>query len=118
MKDIEMAIKEPEVNNVEIPLLQWLEDDSEAVQFTLVQCRKKKKRNNPIRLEKNIQDGRVEEELENWAFCLQVQGGRKILSPTRSGGRGLSFLYEGVVLQLEGDKGERFGFLCERDVEG
>jgi hypothetical protein len=83
MKDIEMAIKEPEVSNVEIPLLQWLEDDSEAVQFTLVQCRKKKKRNNPIRLEKNIQDGRVEEELENWAFCLQVQGGQENFVPNK-----------------------------------
>jgi hypothetical protein len=77
------------VNNDEIPLLQWLEDDSKAEQFTVVQSRKKKKRNIPIRLEKNIQDGRVEEEPENLAFCLQVRGGGQEKGCSRIGGGGI-----------------------------
>jgi hypothetical protein len=39
----EFSIDEVEVNDV--PLLEWLEDDSEAEQFILVQSRKKRKRN-------------------------------------------------------------------------
>jgi hypothetical protein len=62
MKDIEIArhaldnvkkskisnpneiIEESNLNEGEIPLLQWLDDDYEAEQFTLVQSRKKKKK--------------------------------------------------------------------------
>jgi hypothetical protein len=32
----------------EIPLLQWLDDDSEAEQFTLVQSRKRRTRNSAL----------------------------------------------------------------------
>jgi hypothetical protein len=39
----EFPIDEVEVNDV--PLLEWLEDDSKAEQFILVQSRKKRKRN-------------------------------------------------------------------------
>jgi hypothetical protein len=39
-----VLIEKPELISKDTPLLQWLDEDSESEQFTLVQSRKKKKR--------------------------------------------------------------------------
>jgi hypothetical protein len=43
MKEMECA-KSEEVQHEEVPLLEWLDDDEENEQYTLVQSRKKKKK--------------------------------------------------------------------------
>jgi hypothetical protein len=42
--DPNVVIEEPTMINDEIPLLQWLDDDLESEQFTLVQSRKEKEK--------------------------------------------------------------------------
>jgi hypothetical protein len=56
LPDVEEVAQSPkEIGNEEVPLLEWLDDDSENEKCTLVQSKKKKKKQVKLSLEKSVE---------------------------------------------------------------
>jgi hypothetical protein len=65
----------------DIPLLEWLDDDSEAESFTLVQSKKKKKKQDHLRLEHLVAHPLIGRSRRSTPSVYRNKGSRNILTP-------------------------------------
>jgi hypothetical protein len=105
MKDLELArhvLERPKVNvpskidgeiendesgHIDVPLLEWLDEDSEAESFTIVQSRKKKKKQAQFLLENPVLTLPVRRSQRTAPSIYRSRGGQENLVPTKQRSR-------------------------------
>jgi hypothetical protein len=75
--------KNVELENIDVPLLEWLDDDSEVELFTIVQSRKKKKKQAQLQLENLVKNEPIRRSQRNVPSICRNRGGQENPIPTR-----------------------------------
>jgi hypothetical protein len=84
---IDGEIENDESGHIDVPLLEWLDEDSEAESFTIVQSRKKKKKQAQFLLENPVLTLPVRRSQRTAPSIYRSRGGQENLVPTKQRSR-------------------------------